>query len=250
MTVLPVAMHKRGELPVKIRIIFGAHVPAAAPGFVPYAPETYFPGIFTAICSTQIRHGAFTGKVGVLHPVCQLLGGTAAHVARQVWLHSQLFAHIEEIVRAEAVVLRNISPPGIYDGRAFLFRPYAVFPVISVRKAAAGPAEIGYFHFTQRFDHVFTDAIRIRDMRSISHVEATVDTMSQMLRKVTVNITVNRLRWLASTESNRILRLYCLYGKQESPNCRPDIIITLFHNEVLRCLPSNPDSLRPFKRTK
>ena len=80
--------------------------------------------------------------------------GAAAHIAGQVRLGAQQFAHIQEIVGTKAVVFGNAAPPVVYNRRALVFRANAIFPVVGIGKTAAGPAQVRDFQFFQRIYHI------------------------------------------------------------------------------------------------
>ena len=56
---------------------------------------------------------------------------------------------------SEAVVFGDTAPEVVHDGRALVGRANAVFPVIIIGEAAAGPPEVGNADGTERLDDVF-----------------------------------------------------------------------------------------------
>ena len=132
---------------VKIRIILGSHVAAAAPVFISHAEIVQPPGLFVAVFLSLIRHGGYAVKGDVLHPFGHFLYGAASHVAVHISLTVKLSAQLEKFVGAEAVVFHHAAPVGVDHLFSVFLRPDAVHPVVFIREAAARPAQDGDLHF-------------------------------------------------------------------------------------------------------
>ena len=176
---------------VFVNIIFGAHTSAAAPVLVADAKIFQLPGLFPAVLSAQICHWGNAVKGDVLYPFGKLADSSAAKIARKIRLTAYLLAHIEKFVSAEGIVLGNAAPVGVYHFLAGTFFADAVLPVIFVRKATAGPAENRHFYLLESLDNVPAHAVYVGDRRVLAHINAVVDTSSQMLGKMTVYLGID-----------------------------------------------------------
>ena len=63
--------------------------------------------------------------------------------------------------------------------------------MIVICKAAARPAQHGHLQHLQCLEHILTIAVDVRDLRILTYPETAIDTRSQMLRELTVNLFVN-----------------------------------------------------------
>ena len=130
-----------------------SHFAAAAPGFVADAPVTDVEWIFASGGGSEIgQGGAARGRVAIFDPAVEIAGREAADVGGEIRLASGEFAELDELVGAEfvgVVFLRDvaliadegIASPEVGAPRALGGGPDAVFPVVTIGKAAAGPAD-------------------------------------------------------------------------------------------------------------
>lgn len=63
--------------------------------------------------------------------------------------------------------------------------------MIFVRKATAGPAENRHFYLLESLDNVPAHAVYVGDRRVLAHINAVIDTSSQMLGKMTVYLGID-----------------------------------------------------------
>ena len=99
-----------GIPPVQIAVIFGAHVSSAALTLVAHADVLDFPGLLAPVFLSQFCHGTALFGRHVFHPFGQFLHCAAPHVSADVRLAPEQFAKVEELVRAETVILHRSSP--------------------------------------------------------------------------------------------------------------------------------------------
>src|SRR5882724_13213658 len=104
--VIPIG-HEGGIAFIDIRVVFGCHIAPASPCFVAYAPVPHLPGHFTPVLPSPFGHWADALKIDILHPLDQFLHGAAAHVAGEVGISADAFAHVEEIVCTETIVFSD-----------------------------------------------------------------------------------------------------------------------------------------------
>ncbi|MNT57046.1 hypothetical protein D3C72_1943910 [compost metagenome] len=93
---------------------------------------------------------------------------------------------------AEVIVLHYAAPVGIDHPFAVLLGPDAVHPVIFVGEAAARPAEHRNPDLFKRIHNVIANPVRIRNLGIHAYPDSLVNTTSQMLGEMPVNIPVNR----------------------------------------------------------
>jgi len=95
-------------------------------------------------------------------------------------------------VGTKAVVLGRAAPPAVDDARALRFGTNAIFPVVGIGKAAPWPAEVGNVQFLQGFDHVISYTCRVgNSCISFAYIDSAVNTATQMLGKMAVNMPVD-----------------------------------------------------------
>src|SRR5262245_36303670 len=98
-----------------------------------------------------------------------------------------------ELIRVACVgafrhLLRHPRLPEIVCARTFRHRTYAVPPVITVRKAAPGPAHIRRAYPPHLLDEPLTDSIDIGDLRITSHPHSAVDHSSDVFNEMPVQM--------------------------------------------------------------
>jgi hypothetical protein len=64
----------------------------------------------------------------------------------------------------------------------------AVFPVVLIGKAAAGPAYVRGLYFFKGRSHIVPDAPGIGNRRTLSYPVTAINTAPQVFRKMTVNM--------------------------------------------------------------
>src|SRR5436190_10040686 len=109
-------------------------------------------------------------------------------------------------MRAKAIVFSYTTPPGINECRSLVLRADAVFPMIGICKAAAGPSQVRNFEFLQRFDDVIPDSVCIRNLLiSLAHIETTIDTLPEVFRKMPVNVAIDLAALQVGVENDAVL---------------------------------------------
>ena len=78
--------------------------------------------------------------------------------------------------------------PKVGAARAFGHRPDAVFPVVAVGKAAAGPADHGRLDLLQRVGQSFADTVGIGDLGIGADPDAVVDHPAEVFGEVAVDL--------------------------------------------------------------
>jgi hypothetical protein len=144
-------------LAIQVGVIFGPHVPAATPRFIPDSKERNFPGFISSVLASQI--GECRVRVGshVFDPLHLFLRGATADVAVDVRVSAEHFAQVEEFVRAEGVVV-YATPTRIWPARAFVAWSNAIAPMIFIGETTARPAQNRHAHFLQCGDDVVAEA--------------------------------------------------------------------------------------------
>ena len=166
---------------VQVSVVLGTHVAAAAPALVAHADVLQLPGFVLAVFPAQVGHGGFPVKGHVFHPLAHFLNGAGTHVAVDVGLAAYLAAELHEFMGAEGVVLHHAAPVGVHHALAVFLGADAVFPVILVGKAAAGPAEHREFDVPQGFHHIFAHTFFVGDGRIFPYKNAVINAAAQML---------------------------------------------------------------------
>ena len=87
----------------------------------------------------------------------------------------------------KAVVLHDAAPVGIDHTAAVLLGTDTVPPVIFIGKAAARPAKNRQMQCPEGFHNVLAHSLDIRNIRILAHIDAVVNTASQMLGKLSVD---------------------------------------------------------------
>ena len=176
---------------VLVSVELRCHITAASPVFISDTEEVHFPGLRVSILCTKICHRGNAFKGHVLNPFRHLLYSTAAQVAVHIGFAPQLPAQLHVLVRTKAVVLYHAAPVGVDHLLAVFFRADPVFPVILVSKTAAGPAQDRNPDLFQGFHNVCAHAIDIRDIGILTDIHSFIDTASQVLGEVSVDLFVD-----------------------------------------------------------
>ena len=192
-TVAVVVAAVGGVAAVEVGVVFGAHAAATSPALVAHAEVFHLPGLVASVLPAQACHGRIALGGHVFHPLGQLLDRAAAHVSADVGLAAQHLAEVQELVRAEAVVLDGAAPVVVHHLRALLAGTDAVHPVVFVGKAAAGPAQDGHAELLQGVEHVGAVALDVGYRRVLAHPQAAVDAGAQVFGKLAVDFFRNDL---------------------------------------------------------
>ena len=89
---------------------------------------------------------------------------------------------------AEAVILGDSAPVSVYHFFTCGFFADTVHPVVLVRKAAARPAKNGHLKSLKRIGHIVSYPPCVGYRRAFAHINALIDTSSQVLGKVAEDI--------------------------------------------------------------
>ena len=144
-------------------VIIGRHRPAAVPAFVADAKESHFVGLGMAVGGSLF--GESCGRCGshVLKPLASFLRRAGADVDGHIRRTPDLLDEIHELIGAESIRIDNIAPCRIHGGGTLVARSDSLAPVVLVRKATPGPADVGHIKFPQCRDHVVADSSGIWD---------------------------------------------------------------------------------------
>ncbi|MNJ41652.1 hypothetical protein D3C77_365810 [compost metagenome] len=141
--IIVIVTHVRLVTAIEIRIVFRAHVSAAAPVLVADAEVGYLPRLLLSVGLTQLGHRRHTAKSQILHPFGHLLDSTATHISIDIRLTSEHITQHHELMRAEMVILNHTAPVRVDHSFAFFPRADSILPMIFIGKTAARPAEHG-----------------------------------------------------------------------------------------------------------
>ena len=134
------AGHGAGIFPVLVGVALSRVGPAAAPALVADAPVFHVEGLRAAVGGPLRRQRRGLGAVAVFRPLHHLVHAAPQHVDVDPGLRADLPTEVDELMGAEAVVLRVPGGKiGVPDPLALRADPVA--PVVHIRVAAAGPAQ-------------------------------------------------------------------------------------------------------------
>ena len=92
-------------------------------------------------------------------------------------------------MRAKGVRLDDAAPVGIEGHRSR--RSDAVAPVVFIRKATAGPANVRNLNGFQRSDDIIADATRVRDFGIRTDPYPLINSVSEMLGELAEEVAVD-----------------------------------------------------------
>ena len=177
---------------ILIAVVFRRHVATAAPVFVSDTEKVYRPRFLAAVCRPQIRHRGNAVKRHIFHPLGHLLHRSASEIAVDVGLASDLAAKLHELMCSKAVVLHNTTPVCVdHLLSAFLWTD-SVLPVILIRKTSARPAQYRNLQLLKSLHNIHAHSVHIRDVRMFPNIDSLIDTPSQMLGKMSVDLRCDR----------------------------------------------------------
>ena len=171
-------------------------------------PRFFAPVLFAELCLGAIFGG------NIFNPVGKFFYSAAAYVAAQVGLYPEHFAQVEELMRAKAVVFDCASPVVVYHARTIFFWAYAVFPVIFIGKATAGPAENGNMQGAECLEHVVAITVSVGYGGILAHPYAAIDAGAEVFGKLAVDFLIDCRRILARVQVYR----HTFFGSDR--NCR------------------------------
>ena len=186
--------------PVFVGIELRRHIAAAAPVLISHAKEVNLPWLRMAILRAQIRHRGNTVERHVLNPFRHLLHSSAAQVPVHIGLASQLGAQLHKLMGTEAVVLHDTAPVRVDHLLAVLLRANPVLPVVLIRKASARPAKNRNADLLQRFHHIASHPIYIRNLRVLTDIQTFVDASPQMLGEMPIDLLMNLSLFLSGID--------------------------------------------------
>ena len=124
-----------------------------------------------------------------------------ADIAVHIGLGAELLGQVEELVRADGIVLGHAAPAGVDLDRALVARADAFTPVVLVSKAAAGPAHQRHLEGLERANHVLAPAAHWGSWTR-AHPHAFIDAGAEVLGKLAVDVAVDDgAGWSALTTS-------------------------------------------------
>ena len=145
------------------------------------------PWLCPAVFFSEICDGGVSVGSHIFDPLGSFLYSTAAQIDGNIRFTVKLIAQLHKLMCAKAVVFYGAAPAGIYHTAAVLLGTDTVPPVVFVGKAAARPAENRQMQRPEGFHNVLAHSFYIRNIRIFSHIDAIVNTASQMLRKLSID---------------------------------------------------------------
>ena len=104
---------------VNIGIVFGCHVSAAAPVFIPHAEVGELPWVFPPVLSPQVSHGTDTVKCHVFDPFLHFLNGAASDIPADIGFCADHITEVHKFMCAKVVIFGDTSPVSIDHRRPF-----------------------------------------------------------------------------------------------------------------------------------
>ena len=143
-------------------IVFYGEVSSASIALVTHSEIGDLPGILAPVMLTQLRHRTLVRRIHILHPLRHLVYRATAQIATDVGFGAQLLAHVQELMRAEGIILCGVAPVGVHHLGTILSD--TVHPVILIGKTAAWPSQVWYANLLQGVEHVFAHPVDIGDL--------------------------------------------------------------------------------------
>ncbi len=191
------------ETAVEVGVVLRRHAAAATPVLVADAEKGNLPGLRAAIGLPALGQVAVPAEGHVLDPVRHLLRRSAADIGGHVGIRADLFAEIEELVGAEAVVLHDPAPMDVDAPGPLLRRAHPILPVVLIGEAAARPAQVGSLDLAEGSNDVVANAARVRDGGLGSDPQAVIDAAAEVLGKVPVEVPADHGAGLAGADGQR-----------------------------------------------
>ncbi|WP_346086725.1 hypothetical protein [Sphingobacterium ginsenosidimutans] len=96
-------------------------------------------------------------------------------------------------MRTKRIILGHATPPIVHHAGTLRLGADAILPMVRIRKAAAGPTQVGDIQVLERFDHIRPYAIGMRDRIVLfPHIKSIVNTAAQVFGKMAVNMFADR----------------------------------------------------------
>src|SRR5581483_2161142 len=131
------------------------------------------------------------GRGEILQPLGHLAGRAGAEIAVDIGVGADGFREFQKLMGTEGVGIGYAAPVGIEGRRPGCTWTDPIAPVILVRETTARPADVRNVKLTEGGDHIITKTMGIGDWRVLSDPDTLVDSMTQVLGKLTVNVAVN-----------------------------------------------------------
>src|SRR5687767_11349339 len=114
----------------------------------------------------------------------------------------------------ETIIFSNISPPPVNNCGTFVFRTDPVFPMIRVGKTSSRPTEVGNVQVFQGDNNIVADSGSVRHFCiAFSNIKSAIDTSSEMLGKMTVDVFTDLVCTPIGMYDNLILTECCMHAK-------------------------------------
>src|SRR5690606_12385680 len=212
------AAHEAGVTPEQVGVVFRPHVAATAPGLVADAEVPDLPRLLAAIGRAFAAGGSALVGGDVGDPVGRFLDRPRTDVDRDVGFGADLLDEVEELVRAERVVLDRLAPVPVDAHAALRAIADPVAPVVLVGEAPAGPAHVWHADLAQRGDDVAANAADIGDFRILADPHAAVDPGTEMLGELAEDVAGDLRAGLSRIDRHR--RRCVLRGRRDRNGCQ------------------------------
>ncbi len=127
------------------------------------------------------------------------------------------------------VVFDHSAPVGIDHFGPACSGSDTVFPVVLIGKATSGPTQVGYLNLFESRNYVVAITIGVGDRRFRTHPDATVNTITQMFSKMSVNVFADLSTRLVGVDNHiGLFRRYSHRGNTED-SCQDKKVF--FHSD-------------------
>ena len=165
-----------------------SHLPRSV-HLVAEAPEFDVVWIFVTVGFSQITVVGAALEVAVLQHIFGILRSAGSEVNGHHNITAGFFRPVRKLIQTEFVCL-NHAPGKIRFCRPFVFRTYAVFPVITRDKVSARVTDDRYLKLFDKIQGIFSEALLVGESTSFL-IDAFVNGASQVLDKGTEDSFVN-----------------------------------------------------------
>ena len=173
---------------IQVCIIFRTHTASASPAFITYPKEFHFPWFFTTVLLTQFRHRATLFGSHVFHPFRHFFHTPTSYITTDIRLTTYQLTQVQKFMCSETIIFYCTSPVIIDHPGTILFRADTIHPMIFIGKTPPRPTKHRHFQVLQSLKHIITIALGIGNFRIFTYPQTSIDTSSQMLCKLSINM--------------------------------------------------------------
>ena len=165
-----------------------SHLPRSV-HLIAEAPEFDVVWIFVTVGFSQITVVGAALEVAVLQHIFCIFRSAGSEIDGHHDVTAGFFRPVRKLIQTEFVCL-NHAPGKIRFCRPFVFRTYAVFPVIARDKVSARVTDDRYLKLFDKIQGIFSEALLVGESTSFL-IDAFVNGASQVLDKGTEDSFVN-----------------------------------------------------------